>query len=124
MLTAPNKPRIGRLVAAVLVVASGLWLLIAFRFIAVPFYVGLILLVVAPRHSYSRRSALVTWLLFLCATASPIDMSLRSVPGPPRAVPYVTGLPGAELREQAANGEVVLGGCVVSGFEPRWVFVW
>jgi hypothetical protein len=124
MLTTPNKPRIGRLVAALVVVASGLWLFIAFRFIAVPFYVALILLVVAPRHAFPRRSAVVTWLLFLFATASPIDMSCRSVPGPPRVVPYVTGLPGAELREQAKNGEVVLGGCVVSGFEPRWVFVW
>lgn len=35
-------------------------------------------------------------------------------------LPIVYGLPGPGLRQQAENGEVVLGGCVVSDDSPVW----
>jgi hypothetical protein len=35
-------------------------------------------------------------------------------------VPIVYGLPTAELGEEGARGEVVLGGCVVSANDPEW----
>lgn len=35
-------------------------------------------------------------------------------------VPIVYGLPGWDLAEAEKNGEVVLGGCVVSGNDPEW----
>lgn len=36
------------------------------------------------------------------------------------AVPIVFGMPEDELEEQARRGEVVLGGCCVTGNDPRW----
>lgn len=56
---------------------------------------------------------------FLIAVFLPIDVSLQNFPGPPRFVPLVMG-----LTTQSANGEVMLGGCMVRGNEPRWVWVW
>jgi len=35
-------------------------------------------------------------------------------------IPIVYGLPGPELQEKAKRGEVILGGCVVTGNEPHW----
>jgi len=36
-----------------------------------------------------------------------------------RVLPIIYGLPGSELAEREAAGEVVLGGCVLSGDDPR-----
>jgi hypothetical protein len=55
---------------------------------------------------------------------SPIEISMFRRPGPPGVVPLIMGLPGPELRARARRGEVVLGGCITSGHEPRWVVVW
>lgn len=81
--------------------------------------------------SYFRflRSSRTIWMRlifvsFLIAVFLPIDVSLRNVPGPPRFVPLVMGLPGPQLSARAEKGEVILGGCLVSGNEPRWVWVW
>ena len=35
-------------------------------------------------------------------------------------VPIIYGYPGPELRDAAERGEVKLGGCVISGDDPRW----
>jgi len=35
-------------------------------------------------------------------------------------VPIVYGLPGLDLFERAAAGEVVLGGCLVDDGQPTW----
>ena len=110
--------------SALLAVLSGLWLVISPRVIAVPLYVVFMTLLIASVRGSSRRRAVVAFIVFLIATLSPVDLSFRAVDGPPRIVPYVMGLPGRVLLEKAARGEVVLGGCVVSGFEPRWVIVW
>lgn len=37
-----------------------------------------------------------------------------------RAVPIAYGMPGPEVFDAADEGRVVLGGCVVTGFDPDW----
>lgn len=54
----------------------------------------------------------------------PFDITFRDVPGPPRVVRYVVGLPSGEALALARNGDVVLHGCVRMGLEPHWVWVW
>jgi hypothetical protein len=71
-----------------------------------------------------HRLLLVSGLVFAVVTCSPIDVTYLAVPGKLRVVPFVRGLPGPALREQARRGEVVLGGCLASGLEPRWLLVW
>jgi hypothetical protein len=41
-----------------------------------------------------------------------------------RLVSLVMGLPTRETGERAKRGEVILGGCIVSGFEPKYYLVW
>lgn len=84
------------------------------------------LLLIALAISYLRflRSSRTTWMRlifvsFLIAVFLPIDVSLENYPGPPRFVPLVMGLSAG-----TRNGEVMLGGCMVKGTEPRWVWVW
>jgi hypothetical protein len=36
----------------------------------------------------------------------------------------VTGYPDKAVRDRAARGEVALGGCFVTGLEPKWVIIW
>ena len=99
-------------------------LLSSFRF------TGLVLLVaLAISYFHFLRSSGTKWMrlifvTFLVAVFLPIDVSLRNFPGPPRFVPLVMGLPGPQLSARAEKGEVILGGCLVSGNEPRWIWVW
>jgi len=64
------------------------------------------------------------FVAFLVAAFLPVDVSLENYPGPPRFVPLVMGLPTAEAVAHERRGEVMLGGCIVRGNEPRWVLVW
>jgi hypothetical protein len=61
---------------------------------------------------------------FLVAAFLPVDASLRNYPGPPRFVLLIMGSPTDEDVVREALGEVVLGGCIRRGNEPRWVWVW
>lgn len=61
---------------------------------------------------------------FLIAVFLPIDIWPVNFPGPPRFVPLVMGLPSNVTASQIKNGDVILGGCIVRGNEPRWVWVW
>ena len=61
---------------------------------------------------------------FLIAVFLPIDVLPVNYPGPPRFIPLVMGMPGPELSARAKKGEVMLGGCMVRGNEPRWIWVW
>lgn len=72
---------------------------------------------------YSSRTVWMRFIfvVFFIALFLPIDVSLQNFPGPPRFVPLVMGLTSGEA---AAKGEVMLGGCIVRGNEPRWVWVW
>jgi hypothetical protein len=71
-----------------------------------------------------HRLLVVSGVVFAVVTCSPIDFTYLAVPGKLRVVPFVRGLPGPALRERARRGEVVLGGCLSSGREPRWLLVW
>lgn len=75
---------------------------------------------------YTARTRLMRWIFvgFLIAVFLPIDVWPVNHPGPPRFIPLVMGMPGPELSHRAKRGEVILGGCIVSGNEPRWVWVW
>jgi hypothetical protein len=57
-------------------------------------------------------------------TLSPIDVFPISKAGPPRLVPLVMGLPTRETAERSTRGAGMLGGCIVSGFEPKYYLVW
>lgn len=64
------------------------------------------------------------FVAFLIAAFLPVDVRLRNLPGPPRLVPLIMGSPTDEDVAREARGEVVLGGCISRGNEPRWVWVW
>ena len=64
------------------------------------------------------------FIAFLVAASLPVDVTLRSYPGPPRFVPLIMGSPTDEDGIREERGEVVLGGCIVRGNEPKWVWVW
>lgn len=66
----------------------------------------------------------LAWVVFVISTFLPVDISFRNYPGPPRFVPLVMGYPTNETVERARRGEVMLGGCMVRGNEPEWVWVW
>ncbi len=70
------------------------------------------------------RPTVIAWSLFLLLTFSPVDIMPFPRGGPPRLVPLVMGLPRQETVERAKRGEVILGGCIVSGFEPKYYLVW
>lgn len=70
------------------------------------------------------RLMIVSGLVVVVLALSPIEVSLRDRPGPMGVVPLVGGLLGPAGRERAARGEIASAGCIVTGFEPRWVVVW
>jgi hypothetical protein len=57
-------------------------------------------------RSYLRPS-LIAWTFWLALTFSPIDI-----------------FPIPKALARAKRGEVILGGCIVSGFEPKYYLVW
>lgn len=61
---------------------------------------------------------------FLLAALLPIDISLQNYPGPPRFVPLVMGTPTEADIAREERGEVMLGGCILRGNAPKWVWVW
>lgn len=66
----------------------------------------------------------VAWIIFVVSAFLPIDISFKNYPGPPRFVPLVMGLPDEREIERAERGEIMLGGCILNGNEPKWVWVW
>ena len=71
-----------------------------------------------------RRAVILSGLVCIGLALSPVEVSSMTRSGLPGIVPLVMGLPGPTLLERADRGEVILGGCIVTGFEPRWVVVW
>jgi hypothetical protein len=63
-------------------------------------------------------------LLSVSLTFSPVDVFPLHRSWPPKIVPLVVGLPRPETVERAKRGEVILGGCLASGFEPKYYVVW
>lgn len=60
------------------------------------------------------------WLTIL----SPVDISMENYPGLPHFVQLVKGLPTADIVRRADRHEVLLGGCLTFGIEPKYVLVW
>jgi hypothetical protein len=73
----------------------------------------------------SRRKILIASVCaWVAVSVSPLELSLHSVPGLPRVVPLVMGTLTEDGLAAEKRGEFVGGGCMVSGFEPRWVVAW
>lgn len=71
------------------------------------------------------RGRMMAWVVVWCAVSmSPLELGVRNVPGAPRLVPFTIGTLSTRGRERVARGDVAWGGCMRSGFEPRWVVVW
>jgi hypothetical protein len=108
--------------ALLLLGLSCFWLL-AFRFVSLPFLIVSWILFIKSRGS-GFRSVVVTCVMSLTLCFSPIDILPIPKGGTPRLVPLVMGLPRRETVERANRGEVILGGCIVTGFEPKYYLVW
>src|SRR5579864_152373 len=101
---------------------SSLFWLYALRFLSLPFLIASWALTKFGRRDV--RPSFATWAVWLVLTFSPIDVLPIPKGGPPRLFPLVMGLPRPETVERAKRGEVILGGCIVSGFEPKYYLVW
>ena len=77
-----------------------------------------------PQLRRARVLCLVLTGFLLMELLLPFDVSILYWPGRPRIVRLVMGLPTAETAERARRGAVALGGCIVSGNEPRWILIW
>lgn len=100
---------------------------VAFSFRFVAFIVtGVFFLVLTLKFTGTKRQLTGTLALvaFIAISIQPFDISFINVPGSPRIVPYVKGLPTAETMIRAMKGDVVLGGCIVTNNHPKWLFVW
>jgi len=106
-----------------LVLLSSFFWLVAFRFVSLPLLIaGWMLFVKFGRKDL--RLPLATWTIWLALTFSPIDVLPIPKRWPPRLAPLIMGLPRPETVERAKRGEVILGGCIASGFEPKYYLVW
>ncbi len=105
-------------------ILSLFWLSISPRTIAA--FVLILLVIAYVTISIHGRGKIIAngWVFFIFLTVQPLDISIKNVPGHPRFVPYVIGLPSAESFKKSEQGEVVLGGCIHTGFEPKWILVW
>jgi hypothetical protein len=112
------------LLFVILLYVSVLWFATAERILSIPF----LFWVAWDLHRFFRGKTAqlpyIPWLLAILMTLLPVDVSLNNAPGPPRFVPLVMGLPGPDLMEAAARGDMLLGGCIVTGYEAKWVWVW
>jgi len=62
---------------------------------------------------------------FVLVSALPVDVTLQNVPGPPRLVPAVSGLPSRTMLDMVERGDAVMvGGCVTRYLEPSRMVVW
>jgi len=79
------------------------------------------------RQPQIRRASIATMFLaafLLMEFFLPFDVSFIYLPGKPKVIPLIMGLPRKETVQRAQRGEVALGGCIVMGNEPRWILVW
>lgn len=102
---------------------SGLFWFVALRFISLPFLILAWALFLKCERDH-LQSSLSAWAIWLGLAFSPIDEFPIPRVGLPRLVPLVMGLPHPDAVERAKPGEVILGGCIVSGFEPKYYLVW
>src|SRR5271156_6667200 len=116
-------PSLRRTAVFLVLLVATLFCVGAFRFVSLPFLIAAWGLFLKYGRTTNRPSftALTIWLAL---TFSPIDIQPIPKGGRPRLVPLVMGLPTSETAERAQRGEVILGGCIVSGFEPKYYLVW
>jgi hypothetical protein len=100
------------------------WFFFTARLLCFVFFIPAIVSLWTLHHHERTRLVLALWIAFALSPLCPIGFSLHNLPGPPRFVPLAMGKPGHELLAAGKRGEVLLGGCIVTGFEPRWVWVW
>jgi hypothetical protein len=100
------------------------WCAIFFRWTALISAALLLLVATFSRPERRRLIFGVSAIVFVGLSLAPIDLRFRATPGPPRIVRYIHGLPTEHAREMARRGDAVLGGCIVSGYEPDWLIVW
>lgn len=86
----------------------------------------ILLFVLIVSYIHFLRTTKTKWMrlifvAFLVAAFLPVDLTFQNFPGPPRFVPLIMGLTDGA---RASRGEVMVGGCMVRGNEPRWVWVW
>lgn len=96
------SPRLAALPVAAVVVLSGGWWVFRTRW----------------------QPLAVASVVYAGVTLAPIDVRPQHWFGAPTIIPVVMGYPSAALGERAKRDEVWLGGCVVSGTEPKLVVVW
>jgi hypothetical protein len=118
-----TKGELKRVGGIVLLVVSTLFWLVAFRFVSFPVLIVAWILFVKSGRTDLRLS-MIAWAVWVALTFSPIDVFPIPKWGRPRLVPLVMGLPRRETLERAKRGEVILGGDLVSGFEPKYYLVW
>src|ERR1700728_5164681 len=110
------------LLPCLLLLTRQIWL-IAFRFVSLPSLIAAWVFFL--KFGRNRiHPALIAWTVWLTLTFSPIDVMPIRRGGRPRLVPLVMGLPTRETVQRAKRCEVILGGCIVSGFEPKYYLVW
>jgi hypothetical protein len=117
------QPPIRRIVLLLVLLVASLFWVVAFRFVSLPFLIAAWVFF----FKYGRttiRPSFIALIIWLPLTFSPIDILPIPKGGRPRLVPLVMGLPTRQTAERAQRGEVVLGGCIVSGFEPKYYLVW
>jgi hypothetical protein len=118
-----HKAQIRWISVLIVLLVSTFFALLAFRFVSLPFLiVAWVLFLLFGRNRL--RPSLITLTVWHMLTFSPIDVLPIPKGGPPRLVPLVMGLPSRETAERAKRGEVILGGCIVSGFEPKYYLIW
>jgi hypothetical protein len=94
------------------------------RFLAAPFAIALVIAGAVWIFTGYWRALALTSVVFLVVSLSPVDVRAENWSGAPRLMPIVMGYPTADAMHAAMRGEVWLGGCIVSGSEPKWMLVW
>jgi hypothetical protein len=117
------KTQLRWMTGIIILVGSTFFWLIALRFVSFPFLVASWVLFFSFK-TQRVRVVLIVWVAWLTLSFSPVDVFPLPKGGRPRLVPLVMGLPRPETVERAKRGEVILGGCIVSGFEPKYYLVW
>jgi len=109
---------------AVLLFFTGFWLVLDPRILGLVCLLVIAALSIALRWRRNTTPLFFAWGCFIVCSLIPVDITFIGAPGPPHFVPLIIGLPKPATIEHAKRGEVVLHGCISTGFEPGWVLVW
>jgi len=94
------------------------------RLLALPIFIAVLVTLVLWICGKPWRPAGFALASFLIISLIPIDVRPQHWIGVPKVVPVVMGYPSREAFAAAERGEIWLGGCIVSGFDPWWVVTW